>query len=73
MTGTDWILLAVMLMLLGAAIAAACFGQFAAEFVPAMELAPVSWGLAAYACYLLIPAALHMKEAIQWHISKSRI
>ena len=73
MTATDWILLVVILTLLGATIAAACLGQVAAEFVPAIELASVSWGLAAYTCYLLIPTALHIKEAIQWHISRSKI
>lgn len=73
MTGTDWILLAVMLVLIGATIVAACLGQFAATFVPAIELEPVSWGLAAYTCYLLIPTVLHIKEAIQWHISRSKI
>jgi energy-coupling factor transport system permease protein len=72
-TWADWILLAVMLTLLEVTIVAACSGQFAAEFVPAIELAPISWGLAAYTCYLLIPSALHIKEAIQWHISRSRI
>ena len=54
-------------------VAAACAGQFSATFVPRVELAPVSWGLAAYTCYLLIPSALHVKEAIQWHISRSKI
>ena len=73
MTITDCILLAVMLVLIGATIVAACLGQFVAEFVPAIQLAPVSWGLAAYTCYLLIPSALHIKEAIQWHISRSKI
>ena len=73
MTVTDCILLAVMLALIGATIVAACLGQFVAEFVPAIQLAPVSWGLAAYTCYLLIPSALHIKEAIQWHISRSKI
>lgn len=73
MSGTDWILLAVILVLVGTTIVAACLGQLAAEFVPAIELAPVSWGLAAYTCYLLIPSALHIKEAIQWHISRSKI
>ena len=73
MTWADWILLAVMLTLLGVTIVAVCSGQFAAEFVPAIELAPISWGFAAYTCYLLIPSALHIKEAIQWHISRSRI
>ena len=73
MTVTDCILLVVMLVLIGATIVAACLGQFVAEFVPAIQLAPVSWGLAAYTCYLLIPSALHIKEAIQWHISRSKI
>ena len=73
MAGTDWILLVVMLVLLGVTIAAAFFGQFAATFVPTVDIAPVSWGLAAYTGYLLIPTALHIKEAIQWHISRSKI
>ncbi len=73
MTGTDCILLAVMLVLIGATVVAACLGHFVAEYVPAIQLAPVSWGLAAYTCYLLIPSALHIKEAIQWHISRSKI
>lgn len=73
MTVTDYILLAVMLVLIGATIVAACLGQFVAEFVPAIQLTPVSWGLAAYTCYLLIPSALHIKETIQWHISRSKI
>jgi energy-coupling factor transport system permease protein len=73
MTKTDWVLLAVMLGLMGGILAAACAGQFSATFVPSVELAPVSWGLAAYTCYLLIPSALHVKEAIQWHISRSKI
>ena len=73
MAGTDWILLVVMLVLLGVTIAAAFFGQFTATFVPTVDIAPVSWGLAAYTCYLLIPTALHIKEAIQWHISRSKI
>ena len=73
MTQADWILLGVMLTLLGVTIVAACFGQFAAEFVPAIDIAPVSWGLAAYTCYLLIPTVLHIKEAISWHISRSKI
>jgi hypothetical protein len=62
-----------MLVLLGTTIVAACFGHFSTEFVPAIDIAPVSWGLVAYICYLLIPTALHIKEAISWHISKSKI
>ena len=73
MTWEDWILLVVMLVLISITIVAACVGQFSAEFVPAIELAPISWGFAAYTCYLLIPTALHIKEAIQWHISRLKI
>lgn len=73
MTPADWLWAGVMASLLGLTILAACLGQFAAEFVPAIHLAAPSWGLAAYTCYLLIPTALHIKEAIQWHISRSKI
>ena len=73
MTLTDWALLAMMVLLMGITVAAACAGQFSAAFVPTIEIAPVSWGLVAYTGYLLIPTALHIKEAIQWHISRSKI
>ena len=70
---TDWVLLAVMTGLLSLTIVAACLGQVDATFVPEMELPPVSWGFLVYICYLLIPTVLHIKEAIQWHISRSKI
>lgn len=73
MTGTDWILLSVMILLLVLTVSAACLGQVNATFVPNLELAPTSWGLAAYICYLLIPTVLHIKETVQWHISRSKI
>ena len=73
MTGQDWTLLTIMLILLALTIAAACLGQFSAIFVPTLTIAPTSWGVVAYTGYLLIPTALHMKEKIQWHISKSKI
>lgn len=73
MTGLDWTLLTVMAALLALTIAAACLGQFSAVFVPTLTVAPTSWGVAAYTCYLLIPTALHIKERVQWHISRSRI
>lgn len=73
MTPTDWALLAVMLVLLALTVTAACLGQVSALFVPTAQIAPLSWGLAAYSCYLLIPTALHIKERVQWHISRSGI
>lgn len=73
MTAADWLLLAVMLVLLILVIVAACLGQVTAAFTPEFYIAPVSWGVIAYTGYLLIPTALHIKEAIQWHISRSKI
>ena len=73
MTAMDRILLAMMIFLIGVTIAAACLGQFSATFVPTIAISPVSWGFVAYTGYLLIPTALHIKEAIQWHISRSKI
>ena len=73
MTVTDWMLLAVVMLLAALTITAACFGQLSAVFVPNVTVAPVSWGLITYSCYLLIPTVLHAKEAIQWHISRSKI
>lgn len=73
MTAGDWVLLLVMAVLLAVTIAAAFLGQLRATFVPNLQLAPVSWGLIAYCGYLLIPSALHIKEAIRWHISRSKI
>ena len=73
MTSADWLTLFVMLTLLGLTVAAACLGQTAATFVPRLQLAPTSWGVAAYTCYLLIPTALHIKETMQWRISRSKI
>ena len=69
----DWLLVVIMAALLVLTIIALCLGQSAAVFVPTIVIMPPSWGLAAYTCYLLIPTALHIKEAIQWHISRSKI
>lgn len=73
MTATDRLLLAVMATLLILIIVAACLGQVTATFTPQFCVAPVSWGVIAYTAYLLIPTALQIKEAIQWHISRSKI
>ena len=70
---SDWCLVAVMITLMALSVTALCLGQTEALFVPNLQLAPISWGLAAYTGYLLIPTILHGKEAIQWHISRSRI
>ena len=73
MTAADWSLLGIMAVLLTGIVAAACCDQFAAVFTPVTEIAPASWGVCVYSCYLLIPTALHIKENVQWRISRSKI
>ena len=73
MSITDWTLLIVIPSLLALVIAAACLGQMAATYMPEFYISPPSWGIVPYGIYLLIPIALHTKEAIQWHISRSKI
>ena len=70
MTVRDWMLLALIL-LLGAAVLFG--GSKTAEFIPALELAPLTWGFGAYCVFLLIPSILHWKEAMVWHILRSKI
>ena len=73
MTAADWWLLVVMSVLVTLTILAAVWGQMTATFTPKLQIAATSWGIVAYTAYLLIPTALSIKEAIQWHISRSRI
>lgn len=74
MTGLDVGLLAALAVLF---LLAVFVGDKTASFTPNLNIANVSgWnslGLIAYAAFLLLPTALHIKEAIQWHISRSRI
>ena len=73
MTAIDWMLGMMIPVLLALVIVAACFGQMAASYTPRFTVAPLSWGIIPYGLYLLIPTFLHIKEAIQWHISRSKI
>lgn len=73
MTVLDRLLVLIMAALMAFTILAASLGQMSAAFTPALDIAPVSWGVIPYIAYLLIPVALHIKEAISWHISRSRI
>lgn len=77
MNTANWVLLAVMGGLAALVISGMVTGQTAAEFTPTPVIAPVGDAslptLLAYGCFLLIPSILHGKEALQWHISRSRI
>ena len=77
MTEADWGLLAGMVLLMITIVIAAATGGTKAEYTPKREIAPVTgrnvFGFAAYCAYMFLPTTLHIKEAIQWHISRSRI
>ena len=66
----DWLLLG-MILLLG--LLTLLSGGKTAEFIPSLQIDPLNWGFGAYCLYLLLPTALHLKEAITWHILRSRI
>lgn len=69
MTSRDWVLLALTLFLAAATV----LGDKTAEFIPALQIAPLTWNFSAYCVYLIIPTALHLKEAILWHILRLKI
>lgn len=77
MTIRDWVVLAAASLLAVAVVVISALGSTAVTYTPVLDTAPVSGvyaaGLAAYCVYLLIPTALHIKEAMQWHILESRI
>ena len=76
-TNTDWILTAVMFLLLGIVIFFAVNGGMKAEFLPERNIARINSkniiGFIAYLGYLLIPTIFNIKEVIQWKISESKI
>lgn len=69
MTSRDWVLLALTLFLAAATV----LGDKTAEFIPALQIAPLTWNFSAYCVYLIIPTALHLKEALLWHILRLKI
>ena len=77
MTGIDASLLMIQCLLILAVLATGLTGGTTATYTPDFYIAPVSGmhilGLVAYCAYLSIPTVLHIKEAIQWHISRSKI
>ena len=77
LTGIDLLLLLLQCLLAGIVLLTALNGSTTATYTPDFYIAPVSgtavWGFLAYCAYLSIPTVLHIKEAIQWHISRSKI
>ena len=70
LTSRDLVLTILILSLTGLLLVT---GDFTATFTPELVIAPLNGGFAVYCIYLLIPIAMHVKEAIVWHISISRI
>lgn len=70
MTGGDWGLLALMLLLLALVFS---FGGMEASFTPQVSIAAPTLGLPAYGLFLFLPIALQIKEAILWRICISKI
>ena len=63
----------LMVLMAGCIACIILLGGTSAEFTPVYQAAPLTWGFGAYCVFLLIPTALQIKEALQWHISLSRI
>lgn len=74
MTGADYLLLALEIAL---PVLALALGDAEAAYTPDFYIAPLrglpALGFAAYAAFLLLPTALHIKETVQWNISISGI
>ena len=70
MSTRDWVLLGLTGLLAAAVIMG---GSKEAVFVPEAQIASLSWAFPAYCGFLMLPIALHLKEAITWRILRSRI
>ena len=77
MTGIDAALLLIQCLPAAAVLMTILSGGTTATYTPDYYIAPISGmhmlGLVSYCAYLSIPTVLHIKEAIQWHISRSII
>jgi hypothetical protein len=77
MTGIDVFLLVLQCILMAATFATVITGGARADFTPDLFIAPLKGlhvpGFMAYCAYLMIPTILHIKETVQWHISRSKI
>ncbi len=66
----DGVLLGAMVLLLAGTVLA---GGMDAVYTPEFGISPLGPGLGSYVLFLLIPLILDGKEALAWHISRSRI
>jgi len=73
----DWIILAVFGILAALTLTGAATGSAEAVYTPLCRFAPMTgfhlFSFIAYCLFLAVPIILHVKEALVWHISISRI
>ena len=76
-SAADAFCIAVMAVLAVLVIVSAASGAARAEFTPMISISPVSGkniiGLLAYCAYVMLPAALRIREDIKWHSLRSGI
>ena len=73
LTGRDYFLLALEAALSVWVIAAAAAGAAEITFAPYVTMAYITPAFGGYCVLLLLPTAIEIKEALQWHIIRSKI
>lgn len=77
MAARDWTALAFTILLGLAVLITAITGGTSAAYTPQLQFAPITGiyalGYGTYWVFCLFPTILHIKEAILWHISRSKI
>jgi len=73
----DWFWLGLILILMIGTLVPAFVGSTYATYTPSLRFAPLTGlnaiGFCCYCALVLIPTAVHMKEVLIWHISRSNI
>lgn len=73
MTGRDWLVLALELLLASLLLWAISLGQTQASFERTVSVAPLTPAYGLYWAFLLLPTVIEIKEEIQWRIIRSKI
>ena len=63
---SDWVLLAVMLVLLAMCVPCVLIASSQFSFYPTISTLVMWWGYFPYVLFLLVPAALEIREALLW-------
>lgn len=63
----------LLILIAGMELAVLLAGGTNASYTPRLRIDSLSWGFPVYCFFLLLPTLLHIKEAIAWQISISKI